>query len=126
MKFSTKHWLLGSAILALTATEVSLRLAFGLGNPVLSQADPDTGYRFQPNQQVFRFGKHIEYNQYSQRSQPITPEKPKGTLRILITGDSVLNGGNPTDQSQTISELLKVKLSSSGLPAEILNASAGS
>lgn len=126
MKFSAKCWIFNSVIAALTATEVTLRLAFGLGSPVLSQADPATGYRFQPNQKVFRFGKKIEYNQYSQRSEPITPGKPEGKMRILMTGDSVLNGGNPTDQGQTISELLKVKLSASGHPSEVLNASAGS
>jgi len=92
MKFSAKYWIPAFVIVALTATEVVLRLAFGLGNPVLSQADPDTGYRFQPNQKIFRFGKHVEYNQYSQRSEPITLKKPKRILRILMTGDSVLNG----------------------------------
>lgn len=100
MKFLAKYWISGSVIVVLI-TEVTLRLAFGLGNPVLSQADPNTGYRFQPNQKVFRFGKKVEYNQYSQRSDPIILEKPKEILRILMTGDSVLNGGNPIDQSQT-------------------------
>ncbi|MCC5637239.1 SGNH/GDSL hydrolase family protein [Nostoc sp. CHAB 5844] len=113
-------------IVTLVAIEISLRLLFGLGNPILSQADPDTGYRFQPNQKVFRFGKKIEYNQYSQRSEQITIQKPKGVLRILMTGDSVLNGGNPTDQQQTITEIFQSKLSASGHRAEVLNASAGS
>lgn len=112
----------GTIILA----EVLLRLVFGLGDPVLVQADPDTGYRFQPNQNVFRLGKRVEYNQYSQRSEPISLKKPQGTLRILMIGDSVLNGGNPTDQPQTITELVEDQLSTSGLPVEVLNASAGS
>ncbi|MUL37286.1 SGNH/GDSL hydrolase family protein [Gloeocapsopsis dulcis] len=126
MKFSTTYWIPSIAIIALTATEIALRLAFGLGNPVLSQADADTGYRFQPNQKLSRFGKTIEYNQYSQRSEPITLEKPQGTLRILMIGDSVLNGGNPTDQSQILSELFKAKLSTSQDSTQVLNASAGS
>ncbi len=126
MKFPTKYRILAGGIAALIVIELTLRLAFGFGNPVLSQADSDTGYRFQPNQKIFRFGKEIDYNQYSQRSEPITPEKPHGKLRILMTGDSVLNGGNPTDQYQTITELFESKLSKSGHPAEILNASAGS
>ena len=126
MKFSPKYSILASVIVALTATEVTLRLAFGFGNPVLLQADADTGYRFQPNQKIFRFGKNLEYNQYSQRSEAIAPEKPQGKLRILIAGDSVLNGGNPTDQSQTITELFETQLSASEHPAEVLNASAGS
>ena len=126
MKFSIKYWIPGSILVALITTEVTLRLALGLGNPVLVQADPHTGYRFQPNQKVFRFGRTIEYNQYSQRSDPITPQKPTRTLRILMTGDSVLNGGNPTDQSRTITELFENRLSAAGHNAEVLNASAGS
>lgn len=119
-----KYWIPAS-VAALAATELTLR-TFGLGNPVLSQADTETGYRFQPNQKINRFGKNIEYNQYSQRSEPITPEKPQGKIRILMTGDSVLNGGNPIDQSNIITELFENKLTTSNHPAEILNASAGS
>lgn len=126
MKLPIKYWIPGSIVVALITAEVTLRLALGLGNPVLVQADPHTGYRFQPNQKVWRFGRTIEYNQYSQRSDPITPKKPTGTLRILMTGDSVLNGGNPTDQSRTITELFENKLSAAGYRAEVLNASAGS
>lgn len=48
-----------------------------------------------------------------------------------MIGDSVLNGGNPTDQSQILSELFKAKLSTSQVSAsqvsaQVLNASAGS
>lgn len=125
MKLPLKYWLPGSLIATFIATELTLRLV-GLGTPVLLQADPATGYRYQPNQKVFRFGKRVEYNQYSQRSEPITPNKSPGTLRILMTGDSVLNGGNPTDQKQIISEQLEARIASSGKPVEVLNASAGS
>lgn len=126
MKISLNYWIPSIVIITLAATEVTLRLAFGLGNPVLIQADPDIGYRFQPNQKLSRFGKTIEYNQYSQRSEPISLEKPQGTTRILMTGDSVLNGGSPTDQSQIISELLRAKLVTSKYSSQVLNASAGS
>jgi lysophospholipase L1-like esterase len=121
-----KYRILIFIIAILLAIEVALRLLFGLGNPVLSQADTYTGYRFQPNQTLVRFGKKIEYNQYSQRSEPIKLEKSERTLRILMFGDSVLNGGNPIDQKQIITEQLEAKLQASGQPAEILNASAGS
>uniref|UniRef100_A0ACD5GQ20 SGNH/GDSL hydrolase family protein n=1 Tax=Desertifilum tharense IPPAS B-1220 TaxID=1781255 RepID=A0ACD5GQ20_9CYAN len=122
------HQILGTpwGIATVAATELTLRLAFGLGNPALLQADPEIGYYFQPNQEILRFGKHIRYNQYAQRSDPITLERSPGTLRILMTGDSVLNGGNPTDQPQTITELFKSRLQSAGYSAEVLNASAGS
>ncbi|MFB2881281.1 SGNH/GDSL hydrolase family protein [Floridanema aerugineum] len=126
MKIPAKYWIPSSVLAFFVGIEVILRVAFGLGNPVLVQADSYTGYRFKPNQKLFRLGKKIQYNQYSQRSEPITLKKPPGKLRILMIGDSVLNGGNPTDQSQTITELFEAKLSASGHPAEVLNASAGS
>jgi len=126
MKISAKYWIASSVLALFVGTEVILRTVIGLGNPVLVQADSLSGYRFKPNQNLTRLGKKIQYNQYSQRSEPITLKKPPTKLRILMIGDSVLNGGNPTDQSQTITELLEAKLSVSGYPAEVLNASAGS
>jgi lysophospholipase L1-like esterase len=114
--------LLGSAI----ALELILRWGFGFRNPVLIMADPETGYRFQPNQAVTRFGHPIAYNDYSQRSDPVQQPKPPETLRILMTGDSVLNGGTVMGQDQIISEQLETQLQSAGVKAEVLNASAGS
>lgn len=126
MKLPTKYQIPIYALFFLVVIEAILRLAFGLGNPVLLQADADTGYRFRPNQTAFRFGKRIRYNQYSQRSQPINAHKPQGTLRILMVGDSILNGANPTDQNDIISELFKARLMAKIRPVEVLNASAGS
>ncbi len=118
--------IVGATIALLIVTELILRLAFGFGSPVLFQADSYTGYRFQPNQQRVRFGKRINYNQYSQRSETITPTKTPGVLRILMIGDSVLNGGSPIDQTQTITELLEAKIAAVGHSVEVLNASSGS
>lgn len=126
MKLCSRKRIFISVLAILAAVEITLRLAFGLGSPVLVQADRLTGYRFQPNQRLVRFGQRIEYNQFSQRSEPITVEKPQGVWRILMLGDSVLNGGTPTDQSQTISELLREQLSTPRRPVQVLNASAGS
>ncbi|WP_204102775.1 MULTISPECIES: SGNH/GDSL hydrolase family protein [Spirulina sp. CCY15215] len=113
-------------ILLVLILEGVLRLKFGLGNPVLSQTDSATGYRFQPNQNITRFGRKIIYNQYSQRSDRLTSQNPKNTLRILMVGDSVLNGGTLTDQKQTISEQLEAQIKKTGINTEVLNASAGS
>lgn len=121
-----RYQVLSSLLAFFLVTELCLRIFWGLGSPVLLQADPDTGYRYQPNQSVVRFGKRITYNQYSQRSAPISPDKPARTLRILMVGDSILNGGNPTDQSQTVTEFLRADLEKAGYRAEVLNASAGS
>lgn len=126
MKIPTKCRIPVYVLLLLIVIEIILRLFFGLGNPILLQADTDTGYRFRPNQIVFRFGKKAEYNQYSQRSEPINAKKPQGKMRILMVGDSVLNGGNPTDQKETITELFEARLRATKRPVEVLNASAGS
>ncbi|MGL5061540.1 MAG: SGNH/GDSL hydrolase family protein [Microcoleus sp.] len=126
MKLKHKYWMPVSRTIALVGSiELSLRL-LGFGDPALMQADRDTGYIFSPNQIVYRFGNRIEYNEFSQRSEPIVAQKPDGTLRILITGDSVLNGNNTTDQKETISELLEARLVGIKQRVEVLNASAGS
>ncbi|MBE9118884.1 SGNH/GDSL hydrolase family protein [Lusitaniella coriacea LEGE 07157] len=126
MRYPAKYWIPVVLLSLPIASELILRWGLGFGNPPLLQADSEMGYRFQGNQKIERLGKRIEYNQYSQRSEPMSREKEEGTLRILMTGDSVLNGGNPIDQKETISELLEAKLSHSGQRVEVLNASAGS
>lgn len=130
MKFLVKppSWLKLVILLGILtgASELVLRFGFGLGHPPLMLADPQLGYRFQPNQTLRRFGKRIEYNQYSQRSEPIQGQKPPQTLRLLMVGDSILNGGSPTDQMQTITELFESQIKAQGHKAEVLNASAGS
>jgi GDSL-like Lipase/Acylhydrolase family len=120
-----KYWIPSCAIASLSAIEITLRL-FGFGNPALLQANTEAGYIFAPNQTVYRFGNRLEYNQFSQRSEPIVVKKPEATLRILITGDSVLNGNNTTDQKETISELFEARLLGIKKRVEVLNASAGS
>jgi len=120
-----KYWIPGCAIASLSAIELALRL-LGFGNPALLQTDANAGYIFAPNQVVYRFGNRLEYNQFSQRSQQIDSAKPEGTLRILMIGDSVLNGQNITDQEETIPELFEARLLGIKKQVEVLNASAGS
>ena len=90
------------------------------------QADANAGYIFAPNQLVYRFGNRVEYNQFSQRSEQIDSANPEDTLRILMIGDSVLNGNNTTDQKETIPELFEARLLGIKKQVEVLNASAGS
>lgn len=110
----------------LTGAEVFLRALWGLGNPPLSYADPDYGYAFRPNQNLRRFGNRVFYNEHGLRSEPLRAAQPKGWLRVLCVGDSVTNGGVPTDQHETYPYLLQEILSRSRIDAEVLNASAGS
>lgn len=114
----------------LIAVEGFLRLRFGLGNPPLYVADSRTGYRLAPNQRLRRMGNRIQINQYSMRNRDITIAPADYTLRVLLLGDSIANGGWWTDQSQTISQLLEDRLAAVLPPnwqrAEVLNASANS
>ncbi|RKH82604.1 SGNH/GDSL hydrolase family protein, partial [Corallococcus praedator] len=90
-------WAAGT-IAALVAIELSLR-SVGLGNPLLYVADPQIGYLLAPNQTLRRFGKRIQINSFSMRSPEIAAIRPPGTLRILLLGDSIANGGTWTDQA---------------------------
>ena len=107
--------------IALIPLEFALRLLFGFGDPLLYLADEQMGYLLAPNQSVRRFGNRIEINQYSMRSKPIAPKAEMGTKRILMIGDSIVNGGWWTDQKEVLSELV-----ARSQPLEVLNASANS
>jgi lysophospholipase L1-like esterase len=112
---------------AIAILEIGLRLTIGLGNPPLYIRDNEIGYLLAPNQKIRRFGNQIEINQYSMRNKAIAPEKADGTLRILLLGDSIINGGWWTDQTKTISALIQQQLQQTcDRPVEVLNASANS
>ncbi|XZF61550.1 MAG: SGNH/GDSL hydrolase family protein [Gloeotrichia echinulata DVL01] len=114
----------------LMAIEVGLRSFFGFGNPLIYIGDEEIGYLLAPNQRTRRFGNRIEINEYSMRSAPIQKTPAASTLRVLILGDSIANGGWWTDQDQTISSLMMRSLVSTSVGkyhgAEVLNASANS
>ena len=98
-------------ILAVTAglwaaIEVLLRVLLGFGNPLIYIADAECGYLLAPNQRVRRLGNRIEINQYSMRTGEIAPSPAAETLRVLLLGDSVANGGWWTHQTDTISEIM--------------------
>ncbi len=112
-------------VVVLVALEIGLRSLFGFGNPLTYVADSQVGYLLAPNQRTRRFGKRIEINQYSMRSASISPTVAPSTRRILLLGDSIVNGGWWTDQTNTISSLMMASLSQHQ-PTEVLNASANS
>jgi hypothetical protein len=122
--------ILGIAFGLFLLLEAGLRLGFGLGNPLLYLPDEKIGYVLAPNQQTRRNGKLIEINQYSMRSYPVEKIPADSTLRILIVGDSIANGGWWTDQENTVSSLMMKSLSSVNTikyrNIEVLNASANS
>nr|WP_174764043.1 SGNH/GDSL hydrolase family protein [Anabaena sp. UHCC 0253] len=108
--------------------ELGLRSLFGFGNPLIYIKDEQIGYLLAPNQRTKRFGNRIEINQYSMRSPTIPKIPSPSTLRILLLGDSIANGGWWTDQEKTISSLLMNSLgfTSHTQQVEVLNASANS
>jgi hypothetical protein len=122
------------AIAGLLLVEIGLRWLYGFGNPLLYVADSQTGYRIAPNQKVKRYGNRIQINQYSMRGPEISATRPEGTLRILLLGDSIANGGWWTDQAEILSEQLSQQLTAqlnqdwgqSFQRVETLNASANS
>lgn len=118
-----------AAVSGLTiAAELSLRYILGLGDPALSVAHPEIEYMFQPDQDVRRFGNRILVNQYGMRTQPISPAKqPDEKLRVMVFGDSVVNGGNLTDHQQLATTIVQNKLEDSENGSVVVgNISAGS
>ena len=112
----------------LIAAELIARFYYGLGDPPLVQADPRIEYLYQPSKTYYRFGHVIHYNAYSMRSEdfPQRRQDPR-ELRIMVLGDSVINGGASTDQNELATELLKARLSNElKRPVVVGNISAGS
>ena len=126
--------LIGGLIGALILVEGVLRAGFGFGSPPLYIGDDKIGYLLAPNQKVRRFGNCIEINAYSMRAGAILPKKATqtdaSTLRLLLLGDSLANGGWWTDQknilSYRIAHYLKPALPEPYQTVEALNASANS
>lgn len=121
-------WTAISLLVILVAAELFARLYLGLGDPPLSMADPDIEYLFKPSQDVRRFGNRIHYNAFSMRADdfPLRKSDPN-ELRVLVIGDSVVNGGAQTDQSELATSILQARLSKElGRRVVVGNASAAS
>ncbi len=91
--------------------------------------DPDIEYLFKPNQRCRRFGHTITYNEYSMRGTPNFPAKKvdPAQLRVLVIGDSVVNGGVMTDDADLVTRALEKRLSNNlKRPVLVMNVSAGS
>jgi hypothetical protein len=122
---------LATVFVLLLIVEVGLRSRFGFGNPLIYIADEKIGYLLAPNQRTRRFGNRIEINEYSMRGGKISQTRPESTLRVLLLGDSIANGGWWTDQANTLSAImgnqLKTNFAQDGWEeVEVLNASANS
>lgn len=126
MRFKTFFFLCVGTLLLPLVLELIARYGLGLGNPPLSIGDTEIDYLFAPNQICNRFGNRVVYNNFSMRSEHDIDGAPDpGKCRILLVGDSVINGGVLTDQSDLASSLLDTELRAKGL-GDAFNVSAGS
>ncbi len=123
MRIRTMLKLLRYSLLILLSVELILRM-LGVLTPVLYISDPNCEYLMAPNQNINRFFKNIITNSYSMRSEEL---KTGTKVRILGLGDSIINGGQPTDHNHLATTIMDLKIkndfSSTG---EFLNISAGS
>lgn len=106
-------------VLAVVGAEVFLR-SYGFCDAVLYREDPDFEYIANPNQARFRYGNHIRYNSNSMRSEEVDT-----TAYIIIGfGDSILNGGQQTDNDALATTILSDTLSKiQGRKVQFLNVS---
>ena len=119
---------LGAIVVATGGSEAFLRWRYGLGDPPQSMSDPQTEYRYVPSRHYRRLGNRIDYNAYSMRSDDFPATKSSaGERRVLVIGDSVINGGGYTDQADLATSILQSRLRHDVTPAVFVgNASAGS
>jgi hypothetical protein len=100
----------GVVVVLLLGGEAVARFVLGLGDPPLTIRDPDIEYLFAPNRCYHRFGNRVCYNEWSMRSDSLAAAKGDGERRVLVIGDSVINGGAITDQDDLATEILKKRL----------------
>lgn len=119
-------WMMLGLMITLTSGELFSRYYLGLGTPALFIVHPTIEYMYKPNQDVYRFGNHIIINEYGMRTVPFPLAKGPDELRIMVFGDSVLNGGNLTDHADLATSILQRDLNQANRKAIVGNISAGS
>jgi hypothetical protein len=118
--------LLGAVVLA-GLGEAAARWIVGLGDPPLYRTDPELGYLMVPGT-YRRFGHTIHYNRFHMRGPDVPERRTRADeLRLLVMGDSVVNGGAPTDDADLATVILARRLGARlGAPVQVMNVSAGS
>lgn len=111
------YYTIVTIIVLIVILELYLRFKWGFCDALLYNHSDKYEYIAQPNQNRHRFGAHIHYNSYSQRST-----EPDSTRKIILgLGDSVLFGGTWMDQDSLASTIFSKE---TGM--QMLNISAGS
>ncbi len=119
---------MGVAAAGLIFAELVARFAFGLGDPPLFDLDPKIEYLLKPSCTYRSFGHSIQINSHSMRSEDFPSRKSEqGEYRVMVIGDSIVNGGVRVDQSELATTLLGPMLEVSlGERVVVGNISAGS
>lgn len=110
----------------LTLTELLARFAIGLGDPPLTIRDPRIDYMFAPSRCYSRFHHRVCYNRWSMRAGAFAAHKSECEPRVMVFGDSIVNGGVMIDQDDIATEILRRRLAASALVTTVGNISAGS
>ena len=98
-------------VVLLALAEMIARFGLGLGNPPLWQADSEIEYLAQPSKNYKRFGNRISYNSHSMRSDEFPKQKSDpNEFRLLVIGDSIVNGGVKVDQDALATSILQRNL----------------
>lgn len=120
--------LVAAPVVGLAVAEGILRFGMGLGDPPLYELDQDVEYMLVPSRTYHRFGNTYSVNSFSMRSPEIAPTRTDPReLRVLIIGDSIVNGGGKIDQKDVCSEVLRnLLVERLKRPVVVGNASAGS
>lgn len=113
-------------VIGLVFGEIAVRFVVPI-EPVYLEWDPLTGVRHRAGMKGNWYREttrpvHVELNSLGFRNAPLTREKPAGTVRVLMLGDSYLEGMQ-VPQPQVVSELLRDRLQQAmpGRRVEVLN-----
>lgn len=114
----------------LLGAELVAHYVLQLGDPVLMQTHPTIEYLAQPSQDVMVFGVRHRINAFGMRSDEppaIVERADTPTLRVLVLGDSVINGGRRTNHNDlSTTNAQSILAERTGRPTWVGNASAGS
>ena len=131
-----RRWLrrlaIGSLLILVSgvlAGEAVARFVFGLGDPPLFQCDPDPNllYIEQPSKSYYRMHHRFSVNAYSMRSADFPAKRVSPSeIRVMVIGDSVVNGNSPVGDEQLATTLLQANLAAqSGRPVIVGNCACG-
>ena len=119
-----------SALLTVALIEAGLAIfhpiPFSIESNMYFEPDPFTGYRLKPNATGY-FQRQIpaRTNAHGHRGRPVAEEKPEGTFRILVLGDSFTAGANVAEES-AYPQVLERRLNEvAARPVEVVNTGVG-